>query len=191
MKRMFFAAAILAGLIFGFGCVSAQQSVYNVQTREVTIGGDFNNGVTTDTADKMWIQGSSNVVSGGRALSTTFGSWYSRLDTVVNAGAANDSVRVRVKGYVRSVSFQINALRNGSARCDSTKFYLWGNKALGGSSPALLQTFSMPNAASEQVFQYDVNSGSGNPFTSYTITAVNGNLAAGSSVRWRAWLLIR
>lgn len=187
MKKLIFLFALVCAFVTK-GAM-AQSSVYRIQPTQVTLGGSFNNG-TGDTLTKVW----ATVTSSGKTGTSTFPLFYTRLDSVVNTAAANDSVWAKMPQYYDHVSLEIKATRVGSVRCDSTTFNVWGsmsNTNWNSGAYKLLTTFTMANSASTQVFQYALNSGTGNPYTGIRVTATNGNLSTNSKVEWQGFLLIR
>jgi hypothetical protein len=194
MKRFLRAAAyalilVVCTTVLTTNAAAQGQSVYELQIPIVTMGGDFNNG-TADTSIKKWALTANTSV--GTTATASFPCFYTRVDSVQHTAALNDSVNCRLSGYYHSVGFQISATRSGSVACDSTKFYIWGSKRYYGyGNDVLLTSFTMANNATEQVFNYEVNNGVGNPFTTYRVTAICGNLALNSTVLWNSTILVR
>ncbi len=187
MKRFLCLGLVTLGILTSVGA-NAQQTVTEAQVPYVYSSGDFNNG-TGDTTLKKW----SLTTASGFTYTSTYPCFYTRQDSVTHIATYNDSVRVRLPIYAHSVGFQVKATRSGAVRCDSTTFYVYGDMSYGNGQGAygLLTSFTMANSSSEQVFTYLINSGIGNPYTNYRITAINGNLSTNSTVLWRAYLLIR
>ena len=191
MKKVLGFLLVVASGLSMTQAARGQQSVSETIPVSITMAGSFTNGGVLDTTQRTYSLGA---VSHSTAIST-YPMFSTPIDWVLHVGAANDSVWARTPFYAHSLSFEIDAQDTtaSGARCDSTTFYIYGSKSLQGfsSTEKLLTSFTMVNNTNKQVFQYDVNSGIGNPYTNYRVTAICGNTTANTQVKWQAFMLVR
>lgn len=151
------------------------QKVAIGQTPKIVTLGSFNDGViTSKVVAKEWDLIGTNPL-------------FTKLDTATTA--APDTPGTSITGNCNGVGMQVD-LTKLAGRSDSVTVTFEGSKTK-GVSWIVLSTQTAANVTTLQSFEYNFAAGAGNLYTNVRSIIKVGNLAGGSSVSWREYLLIR
>ncbi len=169
-KFLLVAVALICTIVIP---AKAQQAVCKGQSPKFTAKGDFNNELTNSTTTY-------NYKSSQLPLYTT-------QDSVEGAGGV-DTFRFQLIGEVNSLTFQWNLTKVGG-RVDSFTVTYWAS--IDGVNYFTLSSTTAANTTGTAAYSYLVNSGSGNVYAYYMLTASCTNAATGSAGVWQGYALVR
>lgn len=183
MRKMIIAAIAVLGLTMTAPiATNAQQSVVRGQHPSVITKGDFNNSLVSSTTLKTWTSRDN----------ASFPLLYTVLDSVNGTAGTDatevDTVKTQLVGEYNSVTLGFYLTKIGG-RVDSFTVTYWGS--IDGSNYVSLTSQTATNTAGTKAYSYVVNSGVGNPYTHYMMTAACTNIATASEGAWKCYLLVR
>ena len=176
LKFMVCLVAVLTSLVMTSQRAEGQQRICEAQSPTIICAGSFNNGTTTALTNWTSIN------------NANFPDLQTELDNVIIS--VPDTFKTQIVGEYNSVGFGFDVAKI-AGRTDSFTVKVYATKKV---SPevgdyALLATLTVPNNST--FLNYDVNSGRGNPNTSYMFVLSTTNAATGSQASWRGWQLVR
>lgn len=177
MKQLFAALIAVALTITATVSQAQSQKVSRGQSPTIVQKGSFSNTATT----------TANATTALTSYAYTLMPFYTSTRTVSGASGV-DTMKMQLSGDYNAVTFQWNLTKIGG-RVDSFTVTYWAS--IDGTNYVSLGTATATNTAGTKAYATTINSGAGNPYTHYMLTAACTNAATGSSGSWVGYCVVR